>query len=123
MNQGGTRNRILILSGIAVLMIYFGLRLYRAPLESYTWTELLINYAAGFIRRGLVGRIAYYLSQYLSPIFFLTLTVIFGYLAQLILFFVQTRSVPTREWLLFTLSPTGFLFVAYNFDAYGRKDV
>lgn len=123
MNQDETRNRILILSGIAVLMIYFGLRLYRAPLESYTWTELLINYAAGFIRRGLVGRVAYYLSQYLSPIFFLTLTVIFGYLAQLILFFVQTRSVPTREWLLFTLSPTGFLFVAYNFDAYGRKDV
>lgn len=123
MKRNETRRRILILSGIAILTIYFGLRLYRAPLESYTWTELLINYAAGFIRRGLVGRVAYYLSQYLSPIFFLTLTIILGYLVQLILFFVQTRSVPTREWLLFALSPTGFLFVIYNFDAYGRKDV
>lgn len=118
-----TRTRVLILSAIGILLIYFGLRLYRAPLESYTWTELLINYAAGFIRRGLVGRTAYYFSQFISPIFFLTLSVIAGYLTQLVLFFAVTRSVPTREWLLFTLSPTAFLFVVYNFDAYGRKDV
>lgn len=118
-----TRTRVLILSAIGILLIYFGLKLYRAPLESYTWTELLINYAAGFIRRGLVGRIAYYFSQFISPIFFLTLSVIAGYLTQLVLFFAVTRNVPTREWLLFTLSPTAFLFVIYNFDAYGRKDV
>lgn len=118
-----TRTRVLILSAIGILLIYFGLKLYRAPLESYTWTELLINYAAGFIRRGLVGRVAYYFSQFISPIFFLMLSVILGYLTQLVLFFAQTRAVPTREWLLFTLSPTAFLFVVYNFDAYGRKDV
>lgn len=121
--MSGTKRRILILGAIGLLMIYYGLKLYRAPLESYTWTELLINYAAGFIRRGLVGRVAYYFSQFVSPVFFLTLTVILGYLIQLVLFFVQTRSVPDREWLLFALSPTGFLFTAYNFDAYGRKDV
>lgn len=123
MNSSQTRTRVLILSAIGILLIYFGLKLYRAPLESYTWTELLINYAAGFIRRGLVGRIAYYFSQFISPIFFLTLSVIAGYLTQLVLFFASTRNVPTREWLLFTLSPTAFLFVIYNFDAYGRKDV
>ena len=59
MNSSQARTRVLILSAIGILLIYFGLKLYRAPLESYTWTELLINYAAGFIRRGLVGRIAY----------------------------------------------------------------
>lgn len=115
--------RVAVLTGLGLLLIYFGLKLYRAPLETYTWTELLINYAAGFIRRGLVGRVAYYFSQFISPIFFLTLTIILCYLLQLVLYFVGTRSLPTAEWLLFTLSPTGFLFVIYNFDAYGRKDV
>ena len=47
--MSGTKRRILILGAIGLLMIYYGLKLYRAPLESYTWTELLINYAAGFI--------------------------------------------------------------------------
>lgn len=107
----------------AVLVIYFGLRLYHDPIDTYTWTELLINYAAGFIRRGLIGRVAYLISPYLSAKFFLSALIICCYLLQIYLFQRLTQGVNGFEWLLFVLSPTTFLFPIYNFEAYGRKDV
>lgn len=107
----------------AVLVIYFGLRLYRDPIDTYTWTELLINYAAGFIRRGLIGRVAYLISPYLSAKFFLSALIICCYLLQIYLFQRLTQGVNGFEWLLFVFSPTAFLFPIYNFEAYGRKDV
>lgn len=107
----------------AVLVIYFGLRLYHDPIDTYTWTELLINYAAGFIRRGLIGRVAYLISPYLSAKFFLSALIVGCYLLQIYLFQYLTQGVNGFEWLLFVFSPTAFLFPIYNFEAYGRKDV
>lgn len=115
--------RIISLVIIAVLILYFGLKLYRSPLDTYTWTELLINYAAGFIRRGLIGRIGYIVSPYISVKFFLSALITICYLLHLIVYLRITRKINFQDWLLFTFSPTAFLFPIYNFDAYGRKDV
>ncbi len=115
--------RIVILVIIAVLLTHYGLKLYQAPLETYTWTELLINYAAGFIRRGLIGKIAYWISPYLSVKFFLSASITLCYLIHLILYSQIAKKIETFEWALFALSPAAFLFPVYDFDAFGRKDV
>lgn len=122
MNNSKAKKSLLLLIP-AVLVIYFGLRLYHDPIDTYTWTELLINYAAGFIRRGLIGRVAYLISPYLSAKFFLSALIICCYLLQIYLFQCLTQGINGFEWLLFVFSPTTFLFPIYNFEAYGRKDV
>jgi hypothetical protein len=108
---------------IAILIVYDGLQLYQAPLDTYTWTELLINYAAGFIRRGLIGKIAYWVSPYISVKFFLSALITITYLLHLILYAKITRKIDTFIWMLFLLSPAAFLFPVYDFAAFGRKDV
>ena len=115
--------RIISLVILAVLILSSGLKLYRSPLDTYTWTELLINYAAGFIRRGLIGRIGYLVSPYISVKFFLSALITICYLLHLIVYLRITRKIDFQDWLLFTFSPVAFLFPIYNFDAYGRKDV
>lgn len=122
-NSKRTGIRIVSLSILAVLILNFGLKLYRSPVDTYTWTELLINYAAGFIRRGLVGRIGYLISPYISVKFFLSALICICYLIHLILYVRITRNIHIAEWLVFAFSPTAFLFPIYEFDAYGRKDV
>ena len=114
--------RIISLVILAVLILSFGLKLYRSPLDTYTWTELLINYAAGFIRRGLIGRIGYLVSPYISVKFFLSALITICYLLHLIVYLRITRKIDFQDWLLFTFSRWLFISI-YNFDAYGRKDV
>jgi hypothetical protein len=115
--------RITALICIGILITYYGLKLYQAPLETYTWTELLINYAAGFIRRGLIGKIAYWISPYISVKFFLSALITICYLVHLIIYTEITKKIDTFEWLMFCFSPAAFLFPVYDFDAFGRKDV
>ena len=108
---------------IAILIVYDGLQLYQAPLDTYTWTELLINYAAGFIRRGLIGKIAYWVSPYISVKFFLSALITISYLLHLFIYAKITRKIDTFIWMSFLLSPAAFLFPIYDFAAFGRKDV
>ncbi len=108
---------------IAILIVYDGLQLYQAPLDTYTWTELLINYAAGFIRRGLIGKIAYWVSPYISVKFFLSALITITYLLHLFIYAKITRKIDTFIWMTFLLSPAAFLFPVYDFAAFGRKDV
>ncbi len=121
MKRTDKRSFLLIIP--AVLIIYGGLRLYRDPIDTYTWTELLINYAAGFMRRGLIGKIGYWVSPYISVKFFLSALITVGYLLHLILYARLARNIEFYEWLLFAFSPTAFLFPIYDFSAFGRKDV
>lgn len=123
MRKNSRSNCAALLLVPALLLIYFGLRLYRDSLDTYTWTELLINYAAGFIRRGLIGRIGFLVSPYISVKFFLSALIILCYLLQLFLFYRISGTSIGFEWILFVLSPAAFLFPVYNFEAYGRKDV
>jgi len=102
--------RIISLVILAVLILSSGLKLYRSPLDTYTWTELLINYAAGFIRRGLIGRIGYLVSPYISVKFFLSALITICYLLHLIVYLRITRKIDFQDWLLFTFSPVAFLF-------------
>jgi hypothetical protein len=107
----------------AVLVIRYGLA-YRAEFpDSYLWSEMLINYSGGFVRRGLLVEIAYR-PDWLIPARELITTLI---LAAYVFVGAWLVSIAIRAGYLvatlFLLSPATLLFPVYDFAAFGRKDV
>jgi len=92
----------------------------------YTFTDWLINYEGGFVRRGLLGQIVFELSKLLNiQIKFLILIFqISIYLIYFILFFLLLSKRETNFfWLLIIFSPISFLYPMAELEALGRKDI
>jgi len=92
----------------------------------YTFTDWLINYEGGFVRRGLLGQIVFELSKLLNiQIKFLILIFqISIYLIYFILFFLLLSKIETNFfWLLIIFSPISFLYPMAELEALGRKDI
>lgn len=92
--------------------------------ESYTWTELFINYEGGFIRRGLIGEIVYILSNYIDTriaVFFL-----FLFMYCLFVFFsikLLNRGLDCFSLLFVIISPGLLFFFTQDRDMFCRKDI
>lgn len=89
---------------------------------SWSWSELLVDYQGGFVKRGLLGETAFRLQGVVSPA-----RLVVGVLAGAYLFasagLVLALRLPTRfAGLLFLASPAGGLFPLLNPAAFGRKD-
>ncbi len=93
---------------------------------SWAVSDLHISYAAGFIRRGLLGEAAFQLHEMSGlstgvffPVLFVGLTA-----AQIALLAVLARPLRTRPalFLLVMLAPALLLFPAYDYGGYLRKD-
>ena len=69
----------------------------------YSLDELFINYQAGFIRRGLLGEIAWQLNNYFSidPKFFFNVFFFIVYLLQISLFFLLFRKYIVSKLIFF----------------------
>ena len=92
----------------------------------YTFTDWLINYEGGFVRRGLLGQIVFELSKLLNiQIKFLILIFqISIYLIYFLLFFLLLSKRETNFfWLLIIFSPISFLYPMAELGALGRKDI
>jgi len=92
----------------------------------YTFTDWLINYEGGFVRRGLLGQIVFELSKLLNiQIKFLILIFqISIYLIYFLLFFLLLSKRETNFfWLLIIFSPISFLYPMAELEALGRKDI
>ena len=92
----------------------------------YTFTDWLINYEGGFVRRGLLGQIVFELSKLLNiQIKFLILIFqISIYLIYFLLFFLLLSKRETNFfWLLIIFSPISFLYPIAELEALGRKDI
>ena len=95
--------------------------------HTWAWSELHINYAAGFVRRGLLGEIAYQIQSLTG----LSTSAFFGTLfagmtlLEIALFFWLLRPLRARPsvWSLIFLSPALLLFPAYDRGVYMRKDL
>ena len=102
---------IVSISGLAILLMIFNLSCYvgdaTSSLETYRIGDWLINYQAGFVRRGLIGEIIFRISSIGLSITWITLVIqsitylALGYFT-LRLYFLQKRS---SAWLLFLFSP------------------
>jgi hypothetical protein len=74
--------RALIISCLAVFLFALaqaGYLLFSHFPLSYTWTELMINYQGGFVRRGLLGELAFQLNPFIEAPYFLTAVVLASY--------------------------------------------
>ena len=92
----------------------------------YIFTDWLINYEGGFVRRGFLGQIIFELSKfsnfqikYVMLFFQITIYSIYFLLFYLLLMKRKTNFF----WLLIIFSPISFLYPMAELEALGRKDI
>ena len=110
---------------ITINLIYFYIILKQEH-NVYAFNELFVNYQAGFIRRGLLGEIAWQLNKYflLDPKKFFSLFFLTIHLSQLIFFYYLCKKFLFNNlfFIFIFFSPTLLLFHIYNVDLYFLKD-
>ena len=92
----------------------------------YTFTDWLINYEGGFVRRGLLGQIIFELSKFLNfqikfVMLFFQITIYSIYF--LIFYLLLSKRKANFFWLLIIFSPISFLYPMAELEALGRKDI
>ncbi len=112
---------------LIINFIYFYINLVDSnEINVYAFNELFINYQAGFIRRGLLGEIAWQLNKIFSiePRIFFSYFFFIIYLFQIILFYnLFKRFIITKVFFIFIFfSPSLLLFHIYSPDLFFLKD-
>ena len=106
-----------------ILLLYFHLNEF--PYK-YVFTDWLINYEGGFIRRGLLGQIIYEVSLIFSVNFkeILFLMQATGYILYFVLIINFFNKIKLNFfWLLLIFSTISFLYPISELEALGRKDI
>ncbi len=89
----------------------------------FAWTEMLLNYQGGFIKRGLIGEVAFQLNDLIPARRFIAVLTVAVYLIVAIWLVNLAAGRLGFASLLFLFSPVGILFPIYNQGAFGRKDI
>ena len=106
------------------LTLYNGIRLYNSFPDTYVWSELMLNYQGGVVKRALLGEIAFQLDRGGVPAsVFLTGVVVLLWIAVIWCLVFVFRLQDRFAGLLLLVSPAGAMFPFLDFDAFGRKDV
>ncbi len=129
-NKKNTNSYILITTFAFFLIInftYFFINFNENSVNYiYAFNELFINYQAGFIRRGLLGEIAWRLNEifFISPKSFFTVLFLVIYILQIFLFFyLFNRFIFSKIiFILIFFSPSLLLFHIYSPNLYFLKD-
>ena len=120
------KRSVLILFALILLSAVFipaGLTLFNRFPGSYVWTELMINYQGGPVRRGLLGEAAFRLNGLVAASLFLAAVMLSLYLAVGAWIVLRVGRFPEFATVLFLISPATLLFPIYDFEAFGRKDI
>ena len=94
--------------------------------NKYTYTDWLINYEGGFVRRGLLGQVIFEISNFFNIqikylILFFQISIYTTYFA---LFYILISKIKINFfWLLIIFSPILFLYPLAELEALGRKDI
>jgi hypothetical protein len=128
-----TPRQALVIFLVLALFLYVPLLQVSAEqfknMNNLSWpiTELLINYQGGFVRRGLLGELAFGLNQLLNlpiPLFFISLFVTLITLKFVCLFFLlYTYKDRLPLILIVILGPSLLMFPVYDELAYFRKEM
>jgi hypothetical protein len=94
--------------------------------NKYTYTDWLINYEGGFVRRGLLGQIIFELSKFLNMklqfiLLFTQIAIYFTYFFLFYLLFLKRKI--NFFWILIIFSPILLLYPLTELEALGRKDI
>lgn len=106
-----------------ILFLAAGLSFHSAFPADHSWSEMLLNYQGGFLKRSLLGEIAYQINPFVPAQTLVTVIVIALYCGVAIWtvrFCTERLSVAA---LLFLVSPAGLLFAIHDPRAFGRKDI
>ena len=106
---------------LAAYAVAFAAFLERFP-RSYAWSELMIAYQGGYVRRGLLGHLAFLLDDVVGARPFLAGIVALGYVAVILFYVPAARRAGPWIGMLFVLSPATLLFPLLDPEAFGRKD-
>ena len=92
----------------------------------YVFTEWLINYEGGFVRRGLLGQLVYELSNLfkiniISIILFSQISAYIIYYSIFIYLFTKLKI--NFFWIIFIFSSISFLYPLGELEALGRKEI
>lgn len=112
---------------ISILLCIFHLYLLtnQFPIK-YTYTEWLINYEGGFIKRGLTGQIAIQISKFfaLDLKYSILVMQITSYLIYFYFFYLLLKKINLNFfWYCLLLSPLLFNYPLFEMEALGRKDI
>lgn len=113
--------RVVVLLLLGIPFLYGGMELLSRFPRTYTWSELLINYQGGFVRRGLLGEVSYQLNGVIQARYFLSIISVLVYL--IILRIIVFREKNSFSLLIFLFSPATILFPVYDMNAFARKDL
>jgi hypothetical protein len=106
----------------AVLYAIAAAVFWRAYPSSYVWSELLISYEGGFVRRGLLGELAYLLHPIVSARVLLTGLFLVVYVAVAASVIRLVCAHLNFAALLFLVSPVALTFPLNDPAAFARKD-
>ena len=119
---------IILIFFISINVVYFFLNLTNnVTTNVYAFNELFINYQAGFIRRGLLGELFWYLNENFlidARVFFSTLFLIL-YLIQIYLLYKVLHNYKKNFliYIIILFSPVFILFNIYDQNLYYIKDI
>ncbi len=108
---------------LSLLYVDAGARLFGTFPRTYSWSELLISYNGGFVRRGLLGEIGYRADRWVGADLGITGLLVLSYIAVATIAVVAVFRSPTLPGFLCLVSPGLLLFPLWDFEAFGRKDI
>jgi len=107
------------------IVIYLNFHLNEFP-NKYVYTDWLINYEGGFVRRGLLGQIIFEISNLFNieiSLIILYFQIISYFLYFLLFFFIFFKIKINFFWFVIIFSPVLFLYPIAELEALGRKDI
>lgn len=119
-------NLIILLLSITFLVTSFNTIEFFLQKSLTQYTDWLINYQAGFVRRGFVGEVFYQISDLLNLRLDILILVfiIFLYFSFYLNFYKIIRNIDIKIIDLFIiLSPLSFFYTAFEQKASGRKEI
>tara|TARA_B100002051_G_C16696721_1_gene618593 strand:+ start:301 stop:1563 length:1263 start_codon:yes stop_codon:yes gene_type:complete len=110
------------------VLISFSIFNYEKNFTNYVFTENLINYEGGFIRRGFLGAIAlfFYQSFEIEPKLFFVSIYFFLYFSLILIFFYFINFLKKENFylsILIVLSPATLFFILFDNNALFRKEI
>ena len=113
---------------LILILISFSFLNYEKNFSNYIFTENLINYEGGFVRRGLLGSIALFFFQTfeINPKLFFSTVYYFLYIFLILCFYYLIKSLKKQNFylsILIILSPATLLFIVFDNGALFRKEI
>ena len=120
------RNFLDLLIGLTVFIIIFNFYHFTKELSLGQYSDWLINYQGGFVRRGLIGEVLFQIHSILSIrldlVIFITVSLLYIFFYKNFLKIIKTLDFGFLN-LLIIFSPLSFVWPVMEEKASGRKDI